>query len=213
MELERNTLDRLIAYLKEHGYPESSFAIEYKIGKFRADLVIIDQDLKTPIMVFEVKSRRNGQTIKSGKKQLEAYVKSLPDSSIPTYLVFPKDNEPYFDIERIYFDYEKNEVIEESIINKDILNYKRQRQARVSEKIEQIAEEKDEAIDSFKWICWIIAFVLIVIAVLNKLTIFSLDTTDIALLGGTIGFIVLPFSSKFKFLGMEFERYNKVKVD
>ena len=45
MELEKDTLRALIAYLTAHGYPPESLAIEYPIGKYRVDLAVIDLDL------------------------------------------------------------------------------------------------------------------------------------------------------------------------
>ncbi len=211
MELERDTLDKLIEYLKEHGYPETSFAIEYKLGKQRIDLAIIDPDTKIPIIVFEVKSRKNKQTIDFGKKQLESYLKHLPDSSVPAYLVFPKESSPFFEVQRIQFDSETNKIIEESVFDKSVLDFNLNRQSRISERIEKNQKERTSTIDRFKWISWILAIILLAIGILNKLKIFTIDTTDLAILGAGIGLIILPFANKLKFLGMEFERFEMTK--
>jgi hypothetical protein len=209
MELERETLDNLIKYLKEHGYPDSSFAIEYKIGKQRIDLAIIDPETQIPIIVFEVKSKRSRQSIVLGKRQLEGYLKSLPDMSVPAYLVFPKENVPFFEVQKILFDSEKNEMIKEPVIDKSQLDFSMQKQSRISERIEKNHKERTSTIDRFKWLSWILAFIMLMIGILYKLKIITIDTTDLAIIGAVIGLIILPFASKFKFLGMEFERFEK----
>lgn len=211
MELERNTLDKLVKYLKEHGYPESSFAIEYKIGKQRVDLAIIDPETQIPIIVFEVKSEKSKQLIDFGKKQLESYLKNLPDYYVPAYLVFPKNKQPFFEIQRIEFDSETNKIIKKTVVDKSELDFKMQKQSRLSERIEKNQKERTATIDKFKWISWILALVILIIGVLNKLKYLTIDTTDLAIFGVVIGLIILPFASKLKFLGMEFERFEMTK--
>ena len=58
---ERNLIIRLKNYLLKHGYPEESILIEYKIGRYRADLVVIDTQTNIPIQIFELKARKNEQ--------------------------------------------------------------------------------------------------------------------------------------------------------
>ena len=71
---ERNLIIRLKNYLLKHGYPEESILIEYKIGRYRADLVVIDTQTNIPIQIFELKARKNEQSIQMGKRQLESYM-------------------------------------------------------------------------------------------------------------------------------------------
>lgn len=208
MELERETLDNLITYLKSHGYPDESFAIEYKIGKLRIDLAIIDPESQLPILVFEVKSRFNQQSIAFGKRQLEIYIKELKDNSIPAYLVFPKKTNPFFSIHRISLNTETNEIVEEQVTDKTELNFLMQKQSRISERIEKNKTERKSTIDKFSWVSWGIAIIILAIGILKKLKIIIVDTTDLAIIGACIGLIILPFSNKLKFLGMEFERFE-----
>ena len=63
----------------------------------------------------------------------------------------------------------------------------------------------------FKWTSWILALLVLVIGVLNKFKLITVDTTDLAIIGACFGLIILPFSSKLKFLGMEFERFEMTK--
>ncbi|MCK5708754.1 MAG: hypothetical protein KAI43_13990 [Candidatus Aureabacteria bacterium] len=75
MELEKNTFEALVNYLKSHGYPESSLAIEYKAGKrYRIDLAIIDPETNIPIQIFEIKSKDNRSIREFGKRQFRVAI-------------------------------------------------------------------------------------------------------------------------------------------
>ncbi len=208
MELERDTLTRLIQYLKDHGYPEDSFAVEYQVGRYRADLVIIDPKTKIPLIIFEIKSQKNKNTIDFGKNQLTKLSSNIK-GDIPLYLVFPKNEEPYFEIEKIVI---KDDNI---AIEKDVpitsLQYKYQRNSRISEKTNEKENDKVEAIDKLSIVCWILGSFVLILAIVNKFTQFNLEATDISLLGVSIGLFIIPFASKIKILGMEFERLKKDK--
>ena len=98
MQLERYTAEKLIKYLKAHGYPESSIAVEYQLdGRYMVDIAILDMNKNIPIQLFEIKSKKSPEMIKIGKEQLRKHFSFLKNKNIPTYLVFPKDEEPFFD--------------------------------------------------------------------------------------------------------------------
>ena len=139
MQLEKNTFEALINYLKVHGYPETSLAIEYQVdAKHRVDLAIIDPESNLPIQIFEIKSKDTKQIKEFGKQQLKTYLNALKTKDLPAYLVFPASNEPYFRIERISFEDEENiNIIDtKNYTNYDLLNFSMQKQSRLSRKIE-----------------------------------------------------------------------------
>lgn len=208
MELEKDVMIRFIEYLKEHGYPQNSLATEYRIGeKYRADLVVIDPITSIPIMIFELKSRKSQQLIERGKEQLRMYLKELPDSTIPAYLVFPKENPPYFEVLRI----NSNEYNNDELETIESIDYGSQRIARLSEKAKDVEMKKKDVMDKFQWIAWVLAFLIAVLLIFKKVFAFSLDTVDLTLIGGVVGLVMIPFASKIKFIGIEFERLNKAK--
>ncbi|MGL1935334.1 MAG: hypothetical protein OCD01_09945 [Fibrobacterales bacterium] len=208
MELEKDVLLNLVGYLKSHGYPESSLSIEYKIGKYRADLVVIDLKSSLPIQLFEIKSQKNSRSIEFGKKQLKAFLGELEDKDIPTYLVFPSNEMPYFHIEKV-------QLIENEISNEveslDILNFNLQKQSRINKKINDTVDLKRTTQNVFQRICFLLAAIVFMVFLAHKFTCFELNSIDVSLLGATIALIVIPFSNKLKILGVEFERYNSSK--
>jgi len=72
-KLEKDVLKALIDYLIAHGYPEASLAIEWPIGKYRADLIMVDPDTRAPVAIFEVKRQRTPQNEKFGRTQIESF--------------------------------------------------------------------------------------------------------------------------------------------
>ncbi|HBS88482.1 MAG TPA: hypothetical protein DEA97_18125 [Bacteroidales bacterium] len=208
MELDKDTLKALIKYLQSHNYPDSTFAIEYKTGKYQIDLAIIDSETNLPVQIFEVKNNKDDKTRKFGREQLKRYLDSL-GMIIPAYLVFPKNAEPYFEIERyLPEDIEKDY---ELIGHESFFNFNFQKQARLSEKIESIKGKKETLQDSFKYVSWIMSLILVLIIVLQKFKLICVefDTIDLLIIGSSILLIILPFTSSINILGVEIRRLEK----
>ncbi len=209
MQLEIETGNKLIEYLKSHGYPENSIAVEYKIGEnYRVDIAILDQRKNIPIQLFEIKSRKTPEMINRGKEQLKNYLSVFNNKNIPTYLVFPKKDEPYFQIENINL-YEQNDDKNEEEQYSITFNYSAQRVARINEEASIIKKEKVKVIDTFKIICWIVSGCVFTIGFLSKLKLFDISATDLSIIGTSIALIIIPYASKLKILGIEFERLVK----
>lgn len=213
MQLERYTAEKFIKYLKAHGYPESSIAVEYQLdGRYMVDIAILDMNKNIPIQLFEIKSEKSPEMIKIGKEQLKKHLSFLKNKNIPTYLVFPKGKEPFFDIVNINTSY----ILHRQEINENntfVLNYHAQRNARIAEEVENVKNKKENVVDNFKVTCWILAFIALIIGILVKLKIFGLDTTDLIIISIVIALILVPFASKLKILGIEFERLKSDDKD
>ena len=97
MNLHENISDNLIQYLKDIGYPNESIASEFSFGNYRADLVIVDPKSRIPLTIFEVKSGKDDRFLKAGLRQLSELNVRMT-IKVPMYLVFPKQNSPFFEI-------------------------------------------------------------------------------------------------------------------
>lgn len=69
--VEKNLIENLKQYLISHGYPENSIITEYKLGKYRADLVVIDNETNSPMQLFELKSTNNKKTYRNGEDTIK----------------------------------------------------------------------------------------------------------------------------------------------
>jgi hypothetical protein len=206
VRLERDTALQFIEYLKAHGYPDSSIALEYRIGeKYRVDIAILDPINNIPIQLFEIKSRKSSETVHMGIEQLQRYRSVAKNPGIPGYLVFSIDEEPYFEVLNI--DKISNQNLVANSENMLFgLNYSAQRVSRIAEEATIIKKEKEDTVDSFKWTCWSTAIVIFILGVLSKFKVLTLNATDLTILGAIIALILVPYSSKLKILGVEFER-------
>jgi hypothetical protein len=213
MELEKNTFNALLDYLKAHGYPESSFAIEYPIGRrYRVDLAIVDPKTNLPLQIFEIKSQRNRNQIEFGKEQLKKYLTTLQTIDVPAYLVFPKDDSPFFEIDRVYFETSESQQLRtEEIESYDILNFSTQKQSRLVEKINRSEEEKDIAEKEFRRLCYTLSLGSALLFILLKSLSITLSTMELGILGVSIALVIIPYVSKLKILGVEIERWQKEK--
>jgi hypothetical protein len=209
MHIEMETAQNFINYLKSHGYPENTIAVEYLIDKkYRVDVAVLDLDKNIPIQLFEIKSQKNNDNIRIGIEQLIKFRSNLNNSNIPSYLVFPIEREPYFEVINIdAYMYNRKAVENENLILQ--MNFKAQRVARIAEESSIIKQKKEKIVDTFKIACWAIAFFMICIGILSNRKIITLNATDLTFLGVVIVLILLPFASKLKILGVEFERLSE----
>ena len=204
-KLEPDTLKTLIDYLIAYGYPESSLGIEWPIGKYRADLVIVDPDTKEPVAIFEVKSRRTPQSEKSGKSQIESFLKALGNTSVPAYLVFGSEGAPSIEIQRISFGDEDVQNTERIFSAESILDFTTLTKSRRNIMIAETNNERKRVVDRFFIVCWVCGVAIGLILLFR----IPLSGLDLILIGAMICLILLPYASKLKFLGLEFERLSK----
>jgi hypothetical protein len=189
-------------YLKQHGYPENSIGREYGVGNnCHVDITILDNEKNIPVQIFEIKTVKNNLTIESGKRQLEKARSLIKNKSIPLYLVFSKNESPFFEVINIDNE-EEGDVIEK-------LDYKTQRTSRRAEEATLIKDKREEEINNLKPICRIISIIIFLIGVVSKIRCFNLDigTVELALIVLAVGVLLIPYASKIKFLGIEFERF------
>jgi hypothetical protein len=207
MPFESEITATFIEYLKQNGYPENSITADYIVGeRNRADVVIIDPKTRIPLEVYEIKNSKSSKNIQSGKEQVLKYLTLLNNKNIPAYLVFPNESEPFFEIVDI------NDISGTDIdrtINKAIdLNYLILKNSRINQEINEIQKQKKNTFDNFKLVCWILSLIIVCIEILIKTKLLSVDVSDLALIGVAIALVLMPFASKLKILGIEFERFS-----
>ena len=208
MNIEKKTLELLTKYLVKNNYPESSFQYNYKMEGFYIDLAIMDYDLGIPLQVFFIQPSSNTHLNKESVKRAIYY---LTTGNIPAYSVSPHNNPPYILIENFEFDFDKMNVSKE-IIYEDVINYNYHKQLRYGEMKVNTIKKKKKAIDVFSLVCWILSFLITAFLILIKFLKISINATDLTLLGSIVLLIIIPFANKIKFLGLEFERLEKLKI-
>lgn len=207
---------RLISF----SYPIDTIVFEYKIAQSPSqgmvDIAIIDKVTNEPLLIFEIKVLRErlseSQLKKQGEAQLLKYINGIGDLQIPAYLVIAKT---LTDFEIFSFEADEKGVRElsspvpmESIMRYEILS-NRNRTSAIGVKKQEIKKTTDR----FKIICWICAGIAAALAICDNVGIFTISTTQLALIGVAIALVIIPYSRKLKILGVEFERFIAEKND
>jgi hypothetical protein len=208
-----------VKYLISNGYPENSITIhpilEYLGRKYRPDFVIVDPDSNKPLAIFELKSKRTDQSESSAIQQLVTYAQAIKIPDIPLFAVFPigLDNKSLeFEFFTISPSTEKKES--DRITKHETLpDYKLLKNSRLSEEISKISDEQEQTEDYFQILCWISAIFVCMLLVADYLNIYKIDVQRLGLIGLIVGLFILPYASKLKLLGLEFEKLTLSKKD
>lgn len=198
--VEKNLIENLKQYLIRHGYPENSMIAEYKLGKYRADLVVIDIETNSPMQLFELKSNNNKRNVDMGRQQLSKFLQEARklNADVIGYLVFPDDNSPFFKI--------INPETESTKKDNFDLNYQDQIVRSRSAKTEIIKTKKVETVDEFKKKINILLEVLSIIFVLDVLEILNLNNIHLYLILIMILLYVLPYYEEIKIFNFELKK-------
>jgi hypothetical protein len=203
MELQKNTADAFIDYLKEHGYPEDCIATEWKSGNYRIDIVVLDEDRHFPVAIYEVKGTKTENSLLLGIDQLKTYIKSL-GYPVEAGLVFHKKSPPFFEyvnLSGILFDDQikkENLHILEDRQNIEPLSYQNAKNSAIPKLNNNIREKKERKLNTFNAICWVLAGITTVLLVLENLGIIEFSVERLILFGVTIVLLILPFFSEIK---------------
>lgn len=209
MEREKDLLFALIKYLVAHGYPEEALVFEWKVdSRHMVDLAVIEPTTNKPIALFELKRQKNPQTFEMAIRQLEAYSKAVGDDQIPTYIVFPGEGTPPFEMYHLKKNISQKEPQDTSQIER-VPDYSFLKSSKIKKEILETEKKRKSTLDWFQVICSILAIALMVLLCFEFAGKLKLTPERLVLIGAIIGLIIVPVASKLKILGVEFERYNK----
>lgn len=218
--------DFFVKYLISKGYPENSITVDpvydYLGRKYRPDILIVDPDSNKPLAIFEIKRTKNPQNLDTAFKQLSTYAQAIKNPDILLYAVFPiAVDEKSLGFEIIPFN--KKDEQEENEDRKDLQGssfesdnppeYKILKNSRLTEEISKITTEQEHTIDYFQLLCWVSAIFVFLALIADILNYFKIDVQRIALIGVIVGLFILPYASKLKILGFEFERLTQSKKE
>jgi len=201
-------------YLVAIGYPRDSIVYEPAFfasddrNQYRPDFLIIDPVKKERLAIIEIKG--TGQlNAESTYRQLRAYSKSVGEDNIPVFLVTPSKNDMHpFDL--YIFD------VDGGLVPTDFALFPTFRALTAEDTAERksgLRTEKVQAVESFQKVSWILAFIVLAIVVADFICaqneIVLLTAERMALLGAAVALVIIPFSQRFKGLGIEWEKATK----
>lgn len=158
----------------------------WKVGKLAEGLAAIDSKVYgDPTSEKEVSS-----VIERVKQLVDAHIKNLI-SKVTSSKIIPANSKQGY----------QEQLREEGMgiianIKRDLLIFATER-------------KRENAFNLFKVICWILAVLLFVVLLLNIWDIVSISLERLALIGGIVALIIIPFAERLKILGVEFEKLRK----
>ncbi|MDD5569650.1 MAG: type I restriction enzyme HsdR N-terminal domain-containing protein [Bacteroidales bacterium] len=203
MERDLDILKRVTDFLIQHGYPEESIMLEWKVSsKYRVDMAVIDNISKRPVALFEFKRQRRKESENIAIEQLKKYAEILGDDTIPLYLVFGADNTEGFEI---YFLTEDNgkEVLK---LIPTIPQFRNLKNSFLSKAVSKNEKDKKKFFNWFRFICWFLASIIFLLLYFDFKGCISITTERLGIIAIIIGLVIVPFARKLKILGLEFER-------
>lgn len=218
MELYKNTANNLIEYLVGHGYPQECIVFEYPTkNKLAVDIVVLADDLKTPIAAYEIKGRKSTHTLERGIEHMKRVAETLP-LTVSMGLVFETSQDPYFqviDVSAIVYGNQDYNVADLMHIGKNCepIAYKTINTSSATKKLIRKAEKLQEKMDSLALICWLLILpISIILLILDAVDVYSLNTERLILLGAIVIIFILPFYSEISIKDFYIKRSDKMKT-
>ena len=208
MEKDEELQDIVVAYLVSHGYPEESIILEWKISdKYRVDLAVLDNNSKSPIALFEFKRHRDQRTENMAIEQLKTYANVLGDNTIPCYVVFGHELDPYFEL----FFLTKVDGKDSLKPIVQVPSFTNVKNNSISKNIAKTTKEKKRTFNWFKFICWILALLIALLLFFDFNGCIVISAERLGIIAIIVGLIIVPFARKLSILGLEFERLQDDK--
>ena len=207
-ESERKFADHLITL----GYPEESIIYEPALHtvdgkiKYRPDFAIIDPQKKEYLAIIDIKNEKFFSTDKA-KEQFNYYKNLLKKEKILFFFVSPNEIpnaiNPYY----LYFFDESGRLVKSDFSFFPTFKTLIVEDAAVRKN--EVRKNKSDALERFQMLCWLLSAILLIIVASDVACAYFgftlLNTERMALLGAGAAFIILPYSQKFKALGIEWE--------
>ena len=210
MRLYENTSEAFVKYLLAHGYPAEAIALEWGYSKALVDVAILDEECNFPIAIYEIKGRKDRESIKRGIQQLKRTVHTL-DITCPCSLVFASENNPYFevvDVSEYVFSDDEPDV--DAVMHRHTIHtpfsYQQLSIGTKSKVQAKQRKKRQRKIDTLKWKCLILIAVGIAFLVLDWKNCFELTTGRLVVLGGIALLVLIPSFGEVTIKDFSFKR-------
>lgn len=210
---EAKFAEEFAKFLKQKGYPADSLVYQpilFAEGKrrYRPDFAIVDPERQERLAIIEVKGGLDGRLSQSAIAQLQLYARALGNEPIDLLLAVPVSGIDAIFSFGFYKLSDNGELIEFPI--DEFPRFLSLKANKAATKKEFLDRETEEATDSFKTICFSLATIATVLFitdfVLQVFGIILLSTERLTILGIAVALMILPFVTKLRGLGFEYER-------
>ena len=208
-ELEKNFFE----YLRASNFPHSSVVYQPTLQStkkgisFRPDFALVDPKNNEPLAIIEIKGSSDKASVVRAFEQLQEYLATLKDQAVRGYVVTPSETVGGFNFYTL-----DNDGSPKRVPSAEWLNFQSLSTAKLAEKKELLAEEKNETTAIFDKSCRVISIAAVLIAIadffLSLRGVTLLTSERMTLIGAAVALVLIPYVQKFKWLGLEIERNN-----
>lgn len=208
-----------VRYLIDNGYPQDTVVVEFAVGRTAKrviDVAIIDPSRKTPIAVFGLANQFD--QLKMEYDQLHGMRRLLHGAAIFLVLRDPKTR--HFRIFRTFPRHSADHpIVGRGLEEVDLFqteeqdgvpSYQNMLLRARSASLLEAEKTRQDAVNLFTRICWLLAALVLLAFIAGVVGFVSLTTSQLSLLALSVALILIPFASKLKILGIEFERQKEV---
>lgn len=192
------------------GYPTDAFLHEFPlkdqsgVRRRLADLIIQDAQRSRLLAIIEFKREFSDDIVRTAFNQTAEYSRLL-GLALPEYVVVGANElKPPF---RIFTQDSDRNTVELSLVQ--FPSYAALVSGQITIETERIVAETQQKRDDVRVVCNSAAALLLVIFILSVSGCLTLTTTQLGLIAGIVGLLLLPHAAKLKGLGIEFERLKK----
>ncbi|MBR1825388.1 MAG: hypothetical protein IJ770_02265 [Alphaproteobacteria bacterium] len=202
--IDNDVLQNLLNYLTEKGYPQDCLLMNYKLGKFRADLVITNPETHVPLQIFAFQPQKTNKNITLGKQQLRAFINVAAQNNpdVIGYLLFPSNDEPFFEV----IDPETDKPLRASAFD-----YNNLVQKGKSASENMLTSNKSKAVGSLKWSSTMLIIAAVIVLLLDIFGIVELTGYRLYIILMIAVLILLPYFETIKFANFELKQREKKK--
>lgn len=211
--VEAQFADKFAKFLRQKGYPEESLIYEPTLfagdkRRYRPDFALVDPERQERLAIIEVKGRLDDGLRQRATAQLQSYAKALGSEAVDLFLVTPVS-----EIEDIssfsFYKLSENGELKEFPID-EFPRFRSLVANKIATRKETLDRNAEETTDSFRTICFSLAVAAVVLFVtdfiLHNYGITLLSTERLTILGIAVALMILPFVTKLRGLGFEYER-------
>ena len=202
--VEQDVLQNLLNYLTEKGYPQDCLLMNYKLGKYRADLVIVNPETHVPLQIFAYQGQKTAENMTFGKQELKAFIKEAVQNNpdVIGYLLFSSDESPFFEV----IDPETDKPLRTSAFD-----YKNLVQKGKSASENMLASNKSRAVGNLRWSSTMLIIAAVIILLLDIFGIVELTGYRLYIILMIAVLILLPYFETIKFANFELRQREKKK--
>lgn len=202
-----DAMDAFRDRLKAANFPQEYIVRDWAVGrKYKADMALLDPISRAPVAVIELRKTLDNKSIATARQELTAFADAIGNPGVRQYIgTLENGAVKLYKVPRELSAPTKSDLISAKVPAFEHL-VSTARAALVSDKRVQHKERGDH----FKWVCWAMALIVVAVIVVDAFGWYTLNEARLALIGAAAALVVIPFASRLKMLGVEFERSLKV---